>query len=172
MKKFMKILAILATLAAHAFAFNAEYTSFSSDFTQSIRSLNSTISYRGNFIITQSEAFWNYTSPSKKQIFINNKQVVVVEPELKQATYSTLHDIPNLTQIFQSARKISSTHYEASYQGTKYTIKLENDEVKSIAYRDNLDNDVLITLSSQKRNAAVNKSRFTPKIPAGYDIIR
>lgn len=172
MKKKLVFLVLNLAFAAQILAFNAEYSSFSSNFTQSIKSLNSTISYSGNFIITQNEAFWNYTSPSKKQIFINGKQVVVVEPDLQQATYSTLQDIPNLTQIFQKARKISPTQYEASYQGTKYTIRLENDEVKSIAYRDNLDNDVFITLSSQKRNQSVNKSRFTPKIPAGYDIIR
>lgn len=168
----MKIFAILLFCCAQIFAFSTDYKSFSSDFTQRIRSLNSTITYRGNFIITQKEAFWNYKQPSKKQIFINNTQVVVLEPDLAQATYSTLNDTPNLTQIFRQAKKISATKYEAKYQKTTYTITLEKDEVKSISYKDELDNDVLITLQNQKRNTPINKSLFTPKIPPNYDIVR
>lgn len=101
----MRFLVLLLLFCGQIFAFNAEYKSFSSDFTQKIRSMNSTINYTGNFVITQKEAFWNYKSPAKKQIFINNTQVVVLEPDLAQATYSKLSDTPNLTQIFKQAKK-------------------------------------------------------------------
>lgn len=168
----MRILAVLLFVCVQIFAFSAEYKSFSSDFTQRIRSMNSTINYKGNFIITQKEAFWNYKQPNKKQIFINNTQVVVLEPDLAQATYSKLDDTPNLTQIFKQAKKISATKYEAKYQKITYTITLEKDEIKTIAYKDDLGNDVLITLNNQKRNTAINKALFTPKIPPNYDIVR
>lgn len=168
----MRIFVFLLFSCVQIFAFNTDYKSFSSDFTQRIRSMNSTITYKGNFIITKKEAFWNYKQPNKKQIFINNTQVVVLEPDLAQATYSTLNDTPNLTQIFQQAKKVSATKYEAKYQKTDYTISLENDEVKTISYKDELGNDVLITLQNQKRNTPINKSLFNPKIPPNYDVIK
>ena len=172
MKKAFQLVAILAVFAGQIFAFDVNYKSFSSDFTQRVRSLNSTITYRGNFIITQKEAFWNYATPAKKQIFINGTQVVILEPELAQATYTSLSDTPNLSQIFKTAKKISATKYEAKYQKTTYTIGITNNEVKTIAYKDELDNDVLITLNNQKRNVAVNKGLFNPKIPPNFDIVK
>ena len=111
----MRFLVLLLLFCGQIFAFNAEYKSFSSDFTQKIRSMNSTINYTGNFVITQKEAFWNYKSPAKKQIFINNTQVVVLEPDLAQATYSKLSDTPNLTQIFKQAKKIATDKYKTKY---------------------------------------------------------
>ncbi len=172
MKKTFALVAFAAMFAASALGFNAEYKSFSSDFTQRVSSLNSAITYRGNFIITQKEAYWNYRTPAKKQIFVNGTQVVILEPELTQATYTSLSDTPNLSEIFKSAKKISPTKYEAKYQKTTYTITLANDEVKSIAYKDELGNDILITLQNQKRNVAVNKGLFNPKIPPNFDIVR
>lgn len=168
----MRFLVLLLLFCGQIFAFNAEYKSFSSDFTQKIRSMNSTINYTGNFVITQKEAFWNYKSPAKKQIFINNTQVVVLEPDLAQATYSKLSDTPNLTQIFKQAKKIAIDKYEAKYQKITYTITIVGNEVKSIAYKDELDNDVIITLQNQRRNVPINKAIFTPKIPPNFDIVR
>lgn len=168
----MKVFVLLLFFAVQVFAFNADYTSFSSDFTQSVKSINSSINYKGKFIITKNEAFWDYQSPNKKQIFINASEVIVLEPDLEQATFTTLKDIPNLSQIFKKAKQISSSSYEARYQQITYHIGIENDEVKSIAYKDELDNEVLITLHNQKRDILVNKSLFKPKIPAHYDILR
>lgn len=168
----MKFFMLLFFSCVQIFAFNAEYKSFSSDFTQNIRSINSNIIYKGKFVLTQNEAFWSYEKPNNKQIFINAKEVVILEPDLEQVTYSSLKDIPNLSQIFKKAKQISSTQYQAKYQQTTYDIRLENDEIKSIAYKDDLDNEVLIILHNQKRDIPIDKSLFKPKIPAHYDILR
>ncbi|KGI55116.1 membrane protein, partial [Campylobacter sp. MIT 97-5078] len=62
--------------------------------------------------------------------------------------------------------------YIAKYEQITYTIKLKNDEISSISYKDDLDNKVLIELSNQKRNTLINEEIFKVKIPANFDILR
>ncbi|TQR61084.1 LolA-like outer membrane lipoprotein chaperone [Campylobacter troglodytis] len=168
----MRYLFLFCLCFLQLFAFDLNYKSFASDFVQTVRSINSSISYEGSFVLTQNEAFWQYKKPNNKQIFIRKNEVIILEPSLEQATVSSLNELPNLSQIFKQAKKISKDHYEAKYQQIIYKIELQNEEIKSIAYKDELDNEVLILLANQKRNVAINKELFSPKIPPHYDLIR
>lgn len=163
---------ILSSFVLNLQAFDINYKSFGADFTQSVRSNDALIEYSGSFIITQDKAFWDYKKPTSKQLFINKNELIILEPDLEQAMISALEKVPNLSAIFKSAKKISNTRYEATYENVKYNISLENDEIKSIAYKDELDNAVLITLFNVRRDFAVRDDVFKASIPKNYDIVR
>ncbi|NDJ27453.1 outer membrane lipoprotein chaperone LolA [Campylobacter sp. MIT 12-8780] len=167
-----KNILFLFVIIFNAQAFDINYKNFSSDFVQSVENAHSKIDYKGSFIITQTKAFWDYKEPNNKQIFINNQELVILEPDLEQAIISTLDKVPNLSEIFKSAKRQDGQTYIAKYEQITYTIKLKNDEISSISYKDDLDNKVLIELSNQKRDTLINEEIFKVKIPANFDILR
>ncbi|MCH3718102.1 LolA-like outer membrane lipoprotein chaperone [Campylobacter lari] len=167
----MKYFIFLMIFACNIFAFDINFKNFSSDFEQKVQSNNSSLNYKGNFMITQNKAFWNYTKPNKKQIYINNKEVVIIEPELEQAIYTQLQNLPNLQVIFKNAKLISHESYEAKYENIIYNIKLKNGSLNSISYKDELGNLVSIYFYNQKFDQNINDNIFIPKIPSHFDII-
>ncbi|HEC1781907.1 TPA: outer membrane lipoprotein chaperone LolA, partial [Campylobacter lari] len=105
------------------------------------------------------------------QIYINNKEVVIIEPELEQAIYTQLQNLPNLQAIFKNAKSISHESYEAKYENIIYNIKLENGSLNSISYKDELGNLVSIYFYNQKFDQNINDNIFIPKVPSHFDII-
>lgn len=168
----MKKMIILALFACFAFGFDTNFKTFSSDFVQSVSNAQSKIDYTGSFVLTQDKAFWDYKTPNNKQIYIKNKDIIILEPDLEQAILSKLDQIPNLSEIFKNAKKQDESTYSAKYQQILYTIKLENGEISSISYKDDLDNSVTIKLFHQKRDFALDESVFEAKIPSHYDILK
>ncbi|OCX42387.1 outer-membrane lipoprotein carrier protein [Campylobacter ornithocola] len=168
----MRYFMFLMILAYSSFAFDINFKNFSSDFEQKVQSNNSSLDYKGNFIITQNKAFWNYTKPNTKQIYINNQEVVIIEPELEQVIYTQLQNLPNLREIFKKAKETSHDNYEAKYENITYTIKLKNNNLDSISYKDELGNLVSIYFYNQKFNENINENIFIPKIPSYFDIIQ
>ncbi|TXE78856.1 outer membrane lipoprotein chaperone LolA [Campylobacter peloridis] len=169
----MKYFVILILFFINLFAFNINFKNFSSDFEQIVQSNNSSLKYKGNFIITQNKAFWNYTHPTNKKIYINNKEIIIIEPDLEQAIYTKLQNTPKLQKIFEKAKKISSNTYEARYENTTYKIKLKNDNsLESISYSDELNNLITIFFFNQKFDQNINENLFSPKIPANFDIVQ
>ncbi|MFK0449314.1 LolA-like outer membrane lipoprotein chaperone, partial [Campylobacter jejuni] len=83
------------------FALELNFNTFSSNFTQIVKSKNSTLSYSGHFILSKDQAYWSYDTPSKKEIYINKNQVTIVEHDLEQVIFSHLDNIPNLNEIFK-----------------------------------------------------------------------
>ncbi|QOR01685.1 MULTISPECIES: LolA-like outer membrane lipoprotein chaperone [unclassified Campylobacter] len=168
----MRIFLSLFFLLYNSFAFDINFQNFSSDFEQKVTSNNATLNYKGNFIITQNKAFWNYTQPNQKQIYINHKEVVIIEPELEQVIYTHLQNLPNLQEIFKQAKQISKEKYEAKYENITYFIQLKNDKLNDISYKDELENSVSIHFFNQKFDQKINDEVFLPKIPSHFDIIQ
>ena len=168
----MRILFFITFFVAKLFCLDLNFTNFSSDFIQSVSSKNSKINYSGHFVLTQNKAFWSYEKPTRKEIYINKNQITIVEHDLEQVIFSTLDTIPNLNEIFKSAKKIRPNELEAKYQNINYKILLENDEVKSIGYKDEFENHVLITLLKQSKNTKLDENIFIPKFPKNYDLVR
>lgn len=167
----MKILLSLCFFLSSVFALDLNFKNFSSDFTQSIKSKNSLITYKGHFILEQDKAFWSYDSPTKKEIYINKNQVIIVEHDLEQVIFSKLDNTPNLNEIFKNAKKLDENKLQAKYKNITYLINLENDEVKNISYKDEFDNIVNIELYEQKRNLNIDENIFKAKYPKTYDLI-
>lgn len=168
----MKKIVFLLALTCLVFGFDVNFKSFGADFKQSVSSNNVLIEYNGSFIITQTKAFWDYKSPTPKQIYGNENELVILEPDLEQAIFTNLDKVPNLSVIFANAKQKSKNEYEAKYENITYTIKLKNDEISSIYYKDELDNNVLIEFFNQKRDFKVSNELFKAKIPVHFDRVR
>ncbi|MBZ7973688.1 LolA-like outer membrane lipoprotein chaperone [Campylobacter molothri] len=153
-------------------AIELDFNTYSSNFTQLVKSKNSTLHYSGYFIISKDKAFWEYTTPNKKEIYIDKNRVVIIEHDLEQAILSKLENIPNLKQIFKNAKPISENKLLAKYEKVNYTIILDQDKIQSISYKDEFENDVTITLSNQIKNPKINPKIFEFKIPKNYDIVQ
>ncbi len=69
------------------FALDLNFNTFSSNFTQIVKSKNSTLSYSGHFILSKDQAYWSYDTPSKKEIYINKNQVTIVEHDLERFVF-------------------------------------------------------------------------------------
>ncbi len=148
---------------------------FKSDFTQKIKSTNGKeISYEGKvFIRKDGKVLWQYKKPVIKNVYVSNNYVIVDEPELEQAIYTTLKSEINITKLLSKAKKSKDNHYIAMYQDTKYQITTENDKIiKKIEYKDKLDNNVTIDFENAEVNLDIDSSIFKFTAPTYYDIIR
>ncbi len=165
----MKVLFFITVLVVKLFCLDLNFTNFSSDFIQTVSSKDSKINYSGHFVLTQDKAFWSYEKPTKKEIYIDKNQVIIVEHDLEQVIFTSLDKIPKLSEIFKSAKQIGAKELEARYENTVYKIFLENDEIKSIQYKDAFENEISIAFLKQSKNTRIDESIFTPKIPKNYD---
>lgn len=171
MKKNVFLLAILNLfLYINLYANELEFNTLKSNFIQSVTSEKKTINYEGNFIITKNRAYWHYKKPTKKDIFIINNKVTIIEPDLEQAIYTNLKNTPNLNEILGRAKEVNN-HFETIYDGIKYFIFLKNSLPYQIQYNDKIDNKVVLTFINPIKNSQVNQEFLTPKIPKNYDII-
>lgn len=168
----MKFVILSFIFMVQVFALDLNFTSFSSDFTQEVVSKDSKLTYKGNFIITQDQAFWSYQSPTQKEIYIDKKDIVIIEHDLEQVIFSKLENIPNLNEIFKNAKQTQKGQYKARYENIDYFLKLENDEIKSVSYKDDFDNEVAIYFFKQVKNTKIDPKIFIPQIPSHYDKMR
>ncbi|WP_371818509.1 LolA-like outer membrane lipoprotein chaperone [Campylobacter helveticus] len=168
----MKFFIFLTLFCALVFAYDLDYENYTSEFSQSVSSKQSKLDYEGHFILEKDRAFWSYEKPSKKEIYINKNDIIIVEHDLEQVSFAKLEKIPNLSAIFKQAKEISPNKLKATYENTDYIITLFNGEVKSISYNDEFENKVLITLHKPQKNTKINPSIFKPKFPQNYDILR
>ncbi|TWO27865.1 LolA-like outer membrane lipoprotein chaperone [Campylobacter insulaenigrae] len=167
----MKYLFVLIFIFSQLLAFDINFKNFSSDFIQKVYNNNSSIEYKGNFIISQNKAFWNYIYPNSKQIYINQHEITIIEPQLEQVIFTKIQNLPNLQQIFKKAKKITEETYEANYENVKYKINFKNNKISNIFYTDELQNSVVIYLFNQKIDEKIDEKKFIPKIPNHYDIV-
>lgn len=163
---------MLFIFIAKLLALDLDFNTFSSDFTQTIKSKNSILSYSGHFIFNKNQAYWSYDTPSKKEIYINKNQIIIIEHDLEQVIFSHLQNLPNLNEIFKKAKYLDKDKLIAKYENINYTITLYQDQIQSISYEDEFQNKVTIKLSKQIKNPPIKANIFQAKIPQNYDIIR
>jgi outer membrane lipoprotein carrier protein len=148
------------------------FETFRGDFTQTVTSPESTsVVYRGELHANSvNQARWSYAEPMNKQIFFNEGDITIVEPELEQAILTSVDTTHNLTALLDEIQK-DGTH-AVEHETTTYTITIQGGMPQSILYTDELDNTVLIEFSNTKRNVLLKEEIFTPQIPPYFDIIR
>jgi outer membrane lipoprotein carrier protein len=170
MKKYLLILLI----PIFSFCGIVDTASFSADFRQTVTNeFNKKITYTGNFKAKKPYfAVWNYKEPVNKSIHINSNEIVIVEPELEQATYTILERPLDFFEILRHAIRINEKFYQANINDMLVDIYLNNGIVYGIRYKDKLENLIEIQFSKQDLNDIKNLDIFKPKIPAEYDIIR
>ena len=148
-----------------------EFKTLNADFTQTVKSQDSKITYSGNFVATNKNAFWHYETPNLKDIYFSLEKVVVIEPDLEQAIITSVKEVPNITNILQNAKQDKNGNFLAEFDDIKYSIKIENDKISKINYTDKMDNEVELKFTNLKKNEEIENSLFIPQIPNNFDII-
>ncbi len=148
--------------------------SFQASFEQTITNTSKTaIKYEGEiYIKDNTKILWKYKAPVIKNVYIIENVAIIDEPELEQAIYTSLDKEINLFNILQKAKRITDNTYEASLNNINYTITLAKESISSIAYKDELENQVLITFNKVIQNQSIDAELFKFLPPVSYDIIR
>lgn len=168
----MKALIIFSLFFLKLFAI--EIDSFESSFIQTITNdSNKKIEYFGKLYFKKPiKILWRYEKPIKKDIFITENRVTIIEPELEQITISENFEVKNIINILKNATKLSNELYLAKYNNQKYLIYLsKNGILKKIEFRDDFNNMVEILFLNPKQNIDINDSIFKIYIDPTFDII-
>jgi len=150
--------------------------SFQSDFKQSIiNDRNQKIIYQGKILFTVPNSFkWIYTSPTKKEVCSDGKRLIVVDHDLEQVSNYLIDRGLNLSAILEKSKLHRKSVYIASYRDKSYTIQIDSKkQLSRIAYKDNLDNNVLIIFDKMKYNSkkSIKDKKMRCKTPNKYDQI-
>ncbi len=149
---------------------------FESQFVQEIVSPSKKkITYTGKVKYSKRSLLkWQYTSPTKKEVCTDGKELVIVDHDLEQISFYTINKGFNLPAVLESAQKQKNGSFTAVYQKKNYYINLNaKGELASIVYNDDLDNLVSIRFNSMKYvNAPFPNNTMKCILPQAYDIIR
>jgi outer membrane lipoprotein carrier protein len=148
--------------------------SFFGNFKQTITSdSKSVIEYNGKVFIKKSgKILWQYETPIKKNVYIDNTMAIVDEPELEQAIFTKLDNEINIIKLLNEAKKIDNENYVSTINGIKYSIKVQDNKISKITYKDELDNLVNINFLNIVQNGDIADEIFKFIIPSHYDVIR
>ena len=161
----MKIINIVFLLVISLFANEQHINTLEANFIQKVTNpSNKTITYKGKIYIRQpNQMLWIYTTPIIKNVYMIGQQIIMVEPELEQAIFTSLTKEINLIELINNPSKVDK----------KYKLGYNKDGViKSISYKDEVDNNTLIEFINIKVNGYIKNSIFFTNIPDDYDIIR
>ena len=160
-----------ASLAANEFD---DLKSFKADFSQTIiNNSGKKIEYYGKvFIKEPSSILWKYKVPIEKNVFINKDFVIIDEPELEQAIFSSLEKEINLIKLIKNAKKVEQNRYKTTLYSVDYYLIAKNNQITDIKYQDELDNKITITFNNIEQNIDIDQTLFVFKAPDYYDIIR
>lgn len=150
-----------------------DISSFESNFTQIVKEDSKKIKYFGKLYFKKPmKVLWKYEKPIKKDIYIVNDQVIIIEPEIEQVTISHFSETKNIIDILNNAKKIGDKKYKATYNEQDFYIFLdEKNRLKKIEFKDKLDNEVEILFESPKQNTEIDDEVFRYKIDPEFDII-
>lgn len=169
--RFTPLFFLLSTLLL---ASPKEMSSFNSSFEQRIVDEHGkTILYKGELWATKPQnALWLYQSPIQKSVYINGKELTIVEPTIEQVTIKTLSGEIDFLEILKKAKKVDNDHYATTLNGVTYTITFKNDNLSTISYGDNYDNRVTIKFINPSTNQPIESKRFKPTFPSDFDVLR
>jgi len=169
----MKFFTLLLTFYSICFASINTLTSFEADFVQTIKDdKNKVLTYKGHIIASKPQfAIWSYTEPIKKDVYINNWSVTIIEPEIEQVIIRKIESNFDFFKLIENAKKIKKNIYIAQYKGSIFKIKLLNNSIESIEYLDEFENSVKILFIKQIENKLVDKNIFQARYPLDYDVI-
>jgi outer membrane lipoprotein carrier protein len=174
-KKLRYILLILFGTALFAQGTVELPESFRAKFRQTITSdQNQKIIYSGEILFSTPDHFkWSYNSPTKKEVCTDGKELLVVDHDLEQISSYTIKNGLNLPAILKSAKPHRKSVYIAKYRDNYYTIQVNSKgELSRIAFKDEMDNNVLIIFSKMKYGAKKLSERVMQCLqPKRYDRI-
>lgn len=147
--------------------------SISADFTQEIKSDENegAIKYSGSLVArADSKAYWRYESPMKKEIFVDKKRIMIYEPEFEQVIVSDKVDL-DFVAILNAVQKKGDSQWESIVNNQKFIITMQGDKPHKISYKDELDNEVVITLKRVVLNQKFSDEVFVFRMPSSVEVI-
>jgi len=168
----LRIFIIFCLILSNIYALGAIKT-FNADFIQSVKNPSGNkVEYTGNIVIdTDSKIAWFYKTPVEKNIYILNKAVTIIEPQIEQVIF-TKHNVQiDLFSIIEkaSAKKENFTH---KIDSQTYNIKVaKSGDITGIEYFDEFENNVTITFNKTSYNQKIKPEIFEFTIPSSYDIL-
>jgi len=174
MKLTSKLLMLMILSTAYLLSSIALPQSFTSSFSQKITNpKGKVIRYSGKVYFSNHKLFkWKYTRPTKKEVCSNGKEILIVDHDLEQVSAYFIKKGIDISNILKRARLYSTNIYVARYEKTKYTIRLNQNQLQSIAYYDELDNKVQIVFKNMRyRNGNISSKTMQCIYPRSYDFI-
>ncbi|GHS26987.1 outer-membrane lipoprotein carrier protein [Helicobacter pylori] len=183
MKAFLKILMVLIFMSV-AYAKNPStlskeeevlqhLQSFSANFKQVLKNEKPLVYYGVLKAKAPSWALWVYEKPLKKEIYMNDKEVVIYEPNLFQATITPLKDKTDFFTILKHLKKQDDGSFKTTINKTTYRLVFKDGKPFSLEFKDGMNNLVTITFSQTEINPTIANEIFVfkPK-DENIDIVR
>jgi len=172
----MKIFIVVMTMITGLLATISIPEHFQADFIQKVTNpKKKVITYEGSMRFSDKNRLkWIYTSPTKKEVCTDGKELTVVDHDLEQVSYYLIDKGLDLLSILREAKKYKDNIYLANYQNRRYTIQVDNDSrIQSVAYFDDLDNKVQIVFRKMKYGkGSPESSDMNCTAPKTYDVIK
>ncbi|MBT0883582.1 outer-membrane lipoprotein carrier protein LolA, partial [Campylobacter sp. 2018MI13] len=126
------------------------------------------------FYYQNEKSLWQYLNPDEKKVYITKNEVVIIDDDLEQVIISKEQiDLANiLKNVSLYEKKEDFVIYKAKYDNIIYYVKVLNNLLTNISYKDELDNQVSIDFINSKINLKINDDIFKYSIPKNYDVIR
>jgi len=147
---------------------------FEASFTQKITNPSGNeVSYNGLIFIKEPNKIkWQYNDPIEKFVYIKKYTVTIIEPELEQIIVTNLNKEINIINLLKNAQEISKNKYKSNFNNIDYVLTLENNQLQNISYKDELENEVIISFFDVKQDEKIDDAVFKFMIPDYYDVIR
>ncbi len=183
MKAFLKILMVLIFMSV-AYAKSPptlskeeevlqHLQSFSAHFKQVLKNEKPLVYYGVLKAKAPNWALWVYEKPLKKEIYMNDKEVVIYEPNLFQATITPLKDKTDFFTILKRLKKQADGSFQTTINKTTYRLVFKDGKPFSLEFKDEMNNLVTITFSQAEINPTIANEIFVfkPK-DENIDIVR
>ncbi|GAA6998341.1 LolA-like outer membrane lipoprotein chaperone [Helicobacter pylori] len=183
MKAFLKILMVLIFMSV-AYAKNPStlskeeeilqhLQSFSANFKQVLKNEKPLVYYGVLKAKAPNWALWVYEKPLKKEIYMNDKEVVIYEPNLFQATITPLKDKTDFFTVLKHLKKQDDGSFKTTINKTTYRLIFKDGKPFSLEFKDEMNNLVTITFSQTEINPTIANEIFVfkPK-DENIDIVR
>jgi outer membrane lipoprotein carrier protein len=115
---------------------------------------------------------WQYQDPIEKLVYIKKYTVTIIEPELEQVIITKLDKEINILNLLKNAKKISNNKYISHFNNVDYALTLKNKMLQQISYKDEIENDVVISFENVHQNHKISPEIFKFIIPFDFDIIK
>jgi len=147
---------------------------FEASFTQTIiNPSGNEVKYTGLLHIQEPDKIkWQYKDPIEKLVYVKKNSVTIIEPELEQAIITKIDQEINILNLLKNAKKTSDNNYLSLFNNVEYSLTIENKKLTKIAYKDEIENNVIITFTNVQQNHSIAKDIFLFTIPFEFDIIK
>lgn len=144
------------------------------NFIQTIQNPSGTkVYYEGKLHIKEPNLIkWEYKKPFKKYVYIKKYTITIIEPELEQAIITKINKEINILALLKKAKKTSQNLYTSRFNNIEFNLTLHNNSLKSISYKDELENSILIEFTQVQQNHNIEDKIFKFQIPYHYDLIK